>query len=406
MREKDCQVVISGAGPAGAILGLLLARAGVETKLIERHEDFSREFRGELVWPSGLKPLKQIGIWEDFEKVGQVRIDQVKMFINEKPFVSPQMDSSVIGEFRPRWISQPHFLEMLVEKASAFANFELLRSTRVRNLVRDENSVTGVVTDAHGEISADLVVGADGRSSIVRARSGLSAKADKLPMDIVWIKVPADRIEIRNTMRMYVGRGRLVIMAPTFDGFVQLGFIIRKGSFKELRQLGTEGLIEEISNYVDAPTREVLKTTDADDLRPFLLSTVADRVDSWCLPGLLLIGDAAHTMSPVGGQGVNIAIRDAVLAANYLIPALKTANNADTLYQTLQKIETERLEEVKLIQAQQAKGPRILLNQSLWMRPIFLLAQKLGRGAKFDAASDPSIKNMIFGVSPIRWTVE
>ena len=175
MREKDCQVVISGAGPAGAILGLLLARAGVETKLIERHEDFSREFRGELVWPSGLKPLKQIGIWEDFEKVGQVRIDQVKMFINEKPFVSPQMDSSVIGEFRPRWISQPHFLEMLVEKASAFANFELLRSTRVRNLVRDENSVTGVVTDAHGEISADLVVGADGRSSIVRARSGLSA---------------------------------------------------------------------------------------------------------------------------------------------------------------------------------------------------------------------------------------
>jgi len=316
------------------------------------------------------------------------------------------MDSSVIGEFRPRWISQPHFLEMLVEKASAFTNFELLRSTRVRNLLRDEDSVTGVVTDAHGEISADLVVGADGRSSIVRARSGLSAKADKLPMDIVWIKVPADRIEISNTMRMYVGRGRLVIMAPTFDGFVQLGFIIRKGSFKELRQLGTKGLIEEISKYVDATTREVLRTTDVDDLRPFLLSTVADRVHSWCLPGLLLIGDAAHTMSPVGGQGVNIAIRDAVLAANYLIPALKTAINADALYPTLQKIETERLEEVKLIQAQQAKAPRIFLNQSMLMRPIFLLAQKLGRGAKFDAASDPSMKTMIFGGSPIKWTVE
>ena len=406
MRDKDCQVVISGAGPAGAILGLLLARAGIETKLIERHEDFSREFRGELVWPSGLEPLKQIGIWEDFEKVGQVRIDQVNMFINEKPFVSPQMDSSAIGEFRPRWISQPHFLEMLVEKASAYPNFELLRNTRVRNLVRENDSVSGVVTDTRGEVSADLVVGADGRSSIVRARSGLSARADKLPMDIIWIKVPADRVEISNTMRMYVGRGRLVIMAPTFDGFVQLGFIIRKGSFKELRQLGTKGLIQEIAKYVDASTGEALRAADIDGVRPFLLSTVADRVDSWCLPGLLLIGDAAHTMSPVGGQGVNIAIRDAVVSGNCLIPALKAPNAHDALFTAAKAIETQRLEEVKFIQAQQAKAPRFLLNQSLWMRPIFSLAQKLGRGAKFDADSDPNMKTMMFGVSPVRWVAE
>ena len=182
-------IIISGAGPAGAVLAFLLARAGIRTTLIERHNDFSREFRGELLMPSGLEPLHQIGLWEDFEKIGQVEIERFRMFINRKPFVTPVLNSAKVARRSPRWVSQPQLLEMLVKKASEFPNFTLLRGTRVKGLLRENNDVTGVVTDTHGDIPSDLVVGCDGRSSIVRAKSGIQARADTLPMDIVWLKL-------------------------------------------------------------------------------------------------------------------------------------------------------------------------------------------------------------------------
>ena len=401
--EKYPSVVISGAGPAGAVLAYLLVRAGVKTTLVERHEDFSREFRGELLMPSGLEPLHQIGLWQDFEKVGQVRIDRFRIFINRKPFISHVMNPAKTALQAPRWVSQPHLLEMLVKKASVYSGFTFLRGTRVRNLLQKEDRVVGVATDTHGDIRADLVIGCDGRSSIVRSRSGIKAKADALPMDIVWLKLPCQPNNISNSIHFYVGQGRLVLVAPTYDGGVQVGFIIAKGSYKSLRELGTKGLIKLIAGYVDANVANALLSSKSEDAKPFLLSTVADCADSWSLPGLLLLGDAAHTMSPVGGQGLNIAIRDAVVAANHLIPALREHANSNELLSVCRAIEEERLHEVKTIQTNQANGPKLMLNQSFGMRLLFGIAQKIGRGREVNASSDRSFKQMLVGVTPVLW---
>ena len=401
--ERNPSVVISGAGPAGAVLAYLLVRAGVKTTLVERHEDFSREFRGELLMPSGLEPLHQIGLWQDFEKVGQVRIDRFRMFINRKPFISPVMNPAKTALQSPRWVSQPHLLEMLVKKASAFSGFTLLRGTRVRSLLQKEDHVVGVATDTHGDVRADLVIGCDGRSSIVRARSGIKAKADALPMDIVWLKLPCLPNSISNSIHFYVGQGRLVLVAPTYDGGVQVGFIIAKGSFKTLRELGTKGLIKRIASYVDADVAHALLSSKSEDVKPFLLSTVADCVDSWSRPGLLLLGDAAHTMSPVGGQGLNIAIRDAVVAANHLIPALREHTNSNELLSVCRAIEEERLQEVKTIQTNQANAPKLMLSQSIGMRLLFGIVQKIVRGREINASSDPAFKQMLMGVTPVLW---
>ena len=396
-------IIISGAGPAGAVLAFLLARAGIRTTLIERPNDFSREFRGELLMPSGLEPLHQIGLWEDFEKIGQVEIERFRLFINRKPFVTPVLNPAKVARRSPRWVSQPQLLEMLVKKASEFPNFTLLRGTRVKGLLRENNDVTGVVTDTHGDIPSDLVVGCDGRSSIVRAKSGIQARADTLPMDIVWLKLRCQPRNVADSLSFYIGRGRLVIVAPTYDGCMQVGFIIPKGSFKVLRNLETKALIELIASYVDAEVARALLSAEFWDARPFLLSTVADRVDAWSRPGILLLGDAAHTMSPVGGQGLNIAIRDAVVAANHLIPKLVAPFDAGELSAVCQCIERERVKEVMPIQTLQARGPKIMLNQSIWMRAAFFVAQKIGSGREMDASFDPNFKQLLMGVSSVRW---
>ena len=206
-----------------------------------------------------------------------------------------------------------------------------------------------------------------------------------------------------NSIHFYVGQGRLVLVAPTYDGGVQVGFIIAKGSFESLRELGTQGLIKLIASYVDADVAHALMSSKSEDVKPCLLSTVADCVDSWSRPGLLLLGDAAHTMSPVGGQGLNIAIRDAVVAANHLIPALREHTNSNELLSVCRAIEEERLQEVKTIQTNQANPPKLMLSQSIGMRLLFGIVQKIGRGREINASSDPAFKQMLMGVTPVLW---
>ena len=400
------KVIIAGAGPAGALLAFLMARAGITTTLIERHKDFSREFRGELLMPSGLEPLHEIGLWGDFEKVGQVEIERFRIFINRKPFVTPIMNPEKIARRSPRWVSQPQLLEMLVKKAADFPCFSLLRGTRVKNLLFENGHVTGVATDTHGNLRSDLVVGCDGRTSIVRAKSGIQAQADPLPMDIVWLKLRCQPCIDNNSLHFYIGRGRLVLIAPTYDGCIQLGFIIPKGSFKNLRELGIKALLDLIAAYVDSEVAETLSNVNFKDARPFLLSTVSDRADEWSRPGILLLGDAAHTMSPVGGQGLNIAIRDAIVAANHLIPAFEKPLNTDALLAVCQCVERERMNEVVPIQNLQGRGPKIMLNESIWMRAAFSVAQKIGSGREIDASLDPSFQQMLMGVTSVRWLTE
>ncbi|MDC3124005.1 FAD-dependent monooxygenase, partial [Gammaproteobacteria bacterium] len=181
---------------------------------------------------------------------------------------------------------------------------------------------------------------------------------------------------------------------------------IPKGSFKNLRELGIKALLELIAAYVDSEVAETLSNVNFKDARPFLLSTVSDRADEWSRPGILLLGDAAHTMSPVGGQGLNIAIRDAIVAANHLIPAFEKPLNTHALLAVCQCVERERMNEVVPIQNLQGRGPKIMLNESIWMRAAFSVAQKIGSGREIDASLDPSFQQMLMGVTSVRWLTE
>lgn len=377
-------VIIVGAGPAGGVLAYLLAKSGINVTLLERHIDFHREFRGEILMPSGLEPLAQIGLWKQFSEVPQVTLTGVKAFINGHHAASIAFDEQLFGDFNPRWVSQPHLLEMIMTECSRFKNFELLRGTRVRDLIKDNNRIVGVSAEtnqARIDFRADLVVGADGRTSNVRRGLKLPVRSDVMPMDIVWLKVPAPD-GLGTKINVYAGHGRLLIAAPTYDNQLQLGFIIKKGSFKTFREPGHARLLDEITRYVDPRLKDHLSRHRDSLPSPFLLSTVSDCLPDWSYPGSFLIGDAAHTMSPVGGQGLNIAIRDAIVSANHLIPVLCSEKPLNLLIQTTRRIQAERNQEVDSIQKIQALPPKILLTDAWWARLLFFVLLKVARGRR------------------------
>jgi len=374
-------VVIVGAGPAGAVLAYLLAKSGISVTLLERHVDFQREFRGEILMPSGLEPLSQIGLWDQMNQVPHVSLEGINVFINGRQGISVDFHKQLFGEFTPRWVSQPHLLEMIVRESSRFDNFKLLRDTRVKDLIKENNRIVGVIAEQNQtkhELRADLVIGADGRTSRVRHALNLPLRSDAMPMDIVWLKVPGPP-SLERKIRVFAGKGRLLFAAPTFDHNLQLGFIIRKGSFREIRERGYPQFLDEMARFVDPALGAHLAQFRDSISNPFLLSTVSDCLTDWTYPGSFLIGDAAHTMSPVGGQGLNIAIRDAIVSANHLIPVL-SSNTLPLLEETTRLIQEERNEEVNTIQKIQALPPKVLLRDTWWSRLLFYILLRLTRG--------------------------
>ena len=202
-------------------------------------------------------------------------------------------------------------------------------------------------------------------------------------MDVVWLKVPRPNDfddTFGNELRAYIGGGRLLLVAPTPDGKLQVGWIIPKGSFGDLRARGLPALIDEIASRMDPAMAEHLKRHRNDSVSPFLLSTVSDRVESWSAPGMLLIGDAAHTMSPVGAQGLNMAIRDAVVTANHLGPLLCQGADGDALDAAARAVEAERSEEIVAIQKLQALPPKVMLRDAWWTRVLLRVLPVLARG--------------------------
>ena len=379
------RVVIVGAGPGGSILAFLLARRGIDVVLFERQTDFSREFRGEVLMPGGLEPFKQIGLWDELNSVPHVTPDAVALYVNGKLGLRASLSTSLFGDLKPRWTSQPALLEMLVEQSQQFENFQFERGVVVRGLIEEDDRVVGVKIAGDRELRCDLVVGADGRTSIVRRRSGLAVSRDPTPMDIVWLKLPMpDFFSSDPHIRAYVGGGHLLIAAPVPDGQMQLAWIIAKGSYGALRERGIPDCIDQMMAHVSSDLAQHLKQYREDSVHPFVLSTVSDRVERWSRPGMLLIGDAAHTMSPVGGQGLNIAIRDAVVAANHLVDVFEASPTSTSIDEAAKSIEQERLPEVSQIQRMQALPPRILFSDSLMSRILLsILPTIMGSGVSF-----------------------
>ena len=320
-------VVIVGAGPAGASLAYLLARNGVPVTLLERRRDFAREFRGEILMPSGMDAFEQMGLLDDLLGLPGHVPQNLTLYMNTQPVLSVDLTATGVPDnVRFMAVSQVALLEMLVAKADVFENFQFMRGAAIRGLQHDEagrlNGVRIHMDDEERELPASLVIGADGRNSVVRREAGFGLSHAAPPLDIVWIKLPCPQDWLG--VRAYAGRGHLLVAYRTWGDGLQLGWVILKGTFKALRDAGLDAWVDEMCNQVTDDLAEHIRAHRHAIERPFLLDVVSDRVESWWAPGIMVIGDAAHAMSPVGGQGINIALRDAVVAANHLVPLLQS----------------------------------------------------------------------------------
>ena len=318
----DTGCCIAGAGPAGMMLGLLLARAGVRVTVLEKHADFLRDFRGDTVHPSTLEILHELGILEDFlrrphQEVREIggKVGDALVTLADFSHLPTQCRFIV---FMPQW----DFLDFLKSHASRYPGFELMMQTEVTDLIEQGGSVTGVrakTPDAVIEVRAALVVGADGRQSIVRQRAGLEVEHMGAPIDVLWMRLSRRPTDPERTFG-YVNRGHVFVMLNRGE-YWQCAFVIAKGGMDALREHGLPAFGREIVETVPFMQDRVEELSDWSAIK--LLTVKIDRLKEWCRPGLLCIGDAAHAMPPIGGVGINLAIQDAVAASNILAGPLK-----------------------------------------------------------------------------------
>jgi 2-polyprenyl-6-methoxyphenol hydroxylase-like FAD-dependent oxidoreductase len=402
-------ILVVGAGPAGATLAYLLASRGIRVTLLERQRNFSREFRGEVLLPSGLEALEQAGLGEIFAGVPQSAPAGIELYADAKPVFRLAIDSEFVGPRGPTAFSQPAFLEAVIRAAQSFPGFRVELGAGVRELVYEDGRVVGVRVGGESresELRADLVIGADGRASAVRRRGGFRARSQGLEVDVVWFKVPLpDFFSEAAPVRVYIGRAHLLIAYRAADGMLQVAWVITKGTYGQLRRRGVEEWVDEISDHVTQDLAAHLRRHSRELTHPFLLSAVSDRVEHWYRPGVLLIGDAAHTMSPVGGQGINIALRDAVVAANHLVPLLKQGADPEGIDRAARAIEAERTPEVVGIQRMQSAPPRVLMGHVWWSATLREILPRLLRLPFVRARAARVARVILFGLGDVRLKV-
>jgi 2-polyprenyl-6-methoxyphenol hydroxylase-like FAD-dependent oxidoreductase len=401
-------VAIVGAGPGGAALALLLASRGIATTLIERQLDFEREFRGEVMMPSGLAVLDALGVDLAKDGIPHASPEAIEFRVEGRVAGRLAANAGFFAGRAPLFVSQPALLEHLVARAAEHPGFRLLRGAAVRGLESEGGRVSGVrVAGEDGEqhLPASLVVGADGRASVVRRRGGFQARDLGAPMDIVWTKLPWPAAWTERAAHAYVGGGHLLVAIPAPDGLLQLGWVILKGTFGGLRDRGVTDWVRELANHVGDELAPHLRENAERLTRPFLLDAVTDRVEGWARPGVLVIGDAAHTMSPVGGQGINIALRDAVVAANHLVPALRAGGDPAALDAAAARVEGERGPEVDHIQALAAQPPRVVLARGAFPRIVRAALPWLVRLPLVRSAAGRTAEAFLNGVTDVQLRV-
>jgi 2-polyprenyl-6-methoxyphenol hydroxylase-like FAD-dependent oxidoreductase len=360
--------LVVGAGPAGALLSYMLARRGVPVTLLERQTDFSREFRGEILMPSGIAAIREAGLRQALDALPNLAIGKVELFRGERQVITIPIEGL---DPPPRVAPQPAMLEMIVAEAAKFPGFKLERGVTVRDLIYEKDRVMGVHADTHEgprEFHGDFVIACDGRASVIRKRAALPEDRIMQGFDVVWGHLPG-HFPDGSTARAYIGSGHLLIMYPSPEGHTQIGWVIDKGTFGDIKRMG-DSWIDELAPHVSPDLRKFLTANKSGLSRPFLLDVICDRLREWTAPGLLLIGDAAHPMSPVGGQGINVALRDAVVAANHLGRALAMRSDAATLDFAARNIQAERWPEITTIQDMQQIAPRFVASNSLLSRVV------------------------------------
>lgn len=332
----DCCIV--GGGPAGLMLGYLLARAGLRVVVIEKHPDFLRDFRGDTIHPSTLEIMRQLGLLDELLSLPHQRAEKLQAEVAGQEITMADFSRLPVQcrfiAFMPQW----DFLNFLAAKAAQFPGFTLLQSTAFNDLVYENGAMIGVKTLQGNEelmIKTSLVIGADGRNSQVKAKAGLTGKSFGSPRDVLWFRLDKHPDDPHWGMG-HKGPKQNFIVIDRGD-YWQCGYTIQKGQFEALQQAGLEAFKTTMAQVAPFSAERMAEVDEWDKLK--LLSIRIDRLDQWMKPGVLCIGDAAHAMSPIGGVGVNLAIQDAVAAANMLIPPLRQGK---VTLRDLQKVQQRR----------------------------------------------------------------
>ena len=340
------QVCVVGGGPAGMMLGYLLGRAGIETCVLEKHADFLRDFRGDTVHPSTMQVMHELGLLEQFLKLPHSEIHSFSAEIGHRTFK--------IADFKhvpttcrfialmPQW----DFLDFLAQQGRRFPPLTVMMQTQVTALTEEGGRVVGVeASTPHGRLAvrAQLVVGCDGRASVVRQAAGLTLRDLGSPIDVLWFRLSRQAGDPDQVLG-HLSRDKMLV---TIDrtSYWQCAYVIGKGGMQQVQARGLEAFRRDVADGARFLANRVDELQSFDDVK--LLSVTVARLVDWCRPGLLCIGDAAHAMSPIGGVGINLAIQDAVATANLLAAKLKSGTLSD---RDLGRVQRRRMLPVQLIQ--------------------------------------------------------
>jgi 2-polyprenyl-6-methoxyphenol hydroxylase-like FAD-dependent oxidoreductase len=376
MDMQTVRCCISGGGPAGMMLGYLLARAGIEVAVLEKWPDFFRDFRGDTIHPSSLEVLYEIDLLDEFLKLPHDKTTRVEAQIGGVPVTIADFSWLSIRTpyiaFTPQW----HFLNFLAKAGKAYPQFHLMMETEVVDLIQESGHIKGVKAKSRGaerEIQAELVVGADGRHSTVREKANLQVENVGAPIDVLWFKL-SKRADDPKQLFALIDNGKLLVMVDRGD-YWQCAFEIVKGEFEQIKTKGLQDFRQGITSLALFTKDRVNEITDWDQIK--LLSVTVDRLQTWYRPGLICIGDAAHAMSPVGGVGINLAIQDAVAAANVLVPAFKKGTPTEANLARIQKrreFPTRMTQRFQVLVQDRVLIPYLQSNQTAkvpWMLRLF-----------------------------------
>jgi len=347
--EEHAQCVIAGGGPAGVMLGYLLARAGVQVVVLEKHADFFRDFRGDTVHPSTLEVLFELGLLQGFLARPHQELRHIEGRVGETQVrmadFSRLPTACKFLAFVPQW----DFLDFLAGEGRKLSGFRLLMNARAERLVETDGRVVGVEATVEGKavrFTGDLVVACDGRDSGLRTAARLPLRELGAPIDVLWFRLSRQEGDPGAVLGR-INYGRMLVTLDRGD-YWQCAFVIRKGGYEDVRGRGLEALRADIAKVAPHLTDRLGEIADWDQVK--LLTVQVNRLDRWWKPGLLCIGDAAHAMSPVGGIGINLAIQDAVAAANILAGSLRAGRLTDA---DLAAVEARRAPPTRLTQAGQ-----------------------------------------------------